>query len=66
MDTRSKSNAEFRTEVTDILTRHESSFDETKQDVNEMKHDLNEIKQNFSQVYIDITGCHGRTTSLST
>ena len=45
MDTRSKSNAEFRTEVTDILTRHESSFDETKQDVNAMKHDLNEIKQ---------------------
>ena len=56
MDTRSKSNAEFRTEVTDILTRHESSFDETKQDVNAMKHDLNEIKQNFSQVTSTLQG----------
>nr|TKS00522.1 hypothetical protein D5086_0000182490 [Populus alba] len=56
MDTRSKSNAEFRTEVTDILTRHESSFDETKQDVNAMKHDLNEIKQNFSPVTSTLQG----------
>jgi len=56
MDTRSKSNAEFQTEVTGILTCHESSFDEMKQDVNEMKHNLNEIKQKFSQVTSTLQG----------
>ncbi|KAI9174849.1 hypothetical protein LWI28_023611 [Acer negundo] len=49
MDTRSKSNVEFLTEVNDVLARHETSFDETKHDLHEMKQNLNEMKQNFSQ-----------------
>ncbi|KAK2642345.1 hypothetical protein Ddye_024108 [Dipteronia dyeriana] len=36
MDTRNKSNNDFRYEVTEILTRHESSFDQLNSNANQM------------------------------
>lgn len=44
MDTRGKTNAEFRTEVQEVLTRHESSFDHVNTTLQQVLHELQELR----------------------
>ncbi|GFY80654.1 AFG1-like ATPase family protein [Actinidia rufa] len=43
MDIRGKSNTEFRNEVSEILTRHESSFDHLNNNFNQVNHGLQSV-----------------------
>ena len=43
MDTRGKTNAEFRNEVSEILTRHESSFDHLTNNITQINNTLQSV-----------------------
>ncbi|KAI9194090.1 hypothetical protein LWI28_003026 [Acer negundo] len=54
MDTRSKSNAEFRTEVSDVLTRHESSFDHLNNNFNNLTNNYNQVTATMQSVLTEL------------